>query len=63
MKRDRDKDKAIRLATEIDLQRIICLREGVLAKDHFDRRELFALADHLSYMRTWFVEYLSIELS
>lgn len=62
MKRDQDKDKAVRLATEIDLQRIICLREGVLAKDPLDSKELFALADHLSYMRTWLVEHLSIEL-
>ncbi len=62
MKRDHDKDKAVMLATEIDLQRIICLREGVLAKDDLDGRELFALADHLSYMRTWFCEHLSFEL-
>lgn len=62
MKRDRDKDKAVRLATEIDLQRIICQREGVLAKDRLDRKELFALADHLAYMRTWLCEHLSFEL-
>lgn len=62
MDRSRDKDKAVRLATEIDLQRIICLREGILAKDGFDRRELFGLANDLSSMRTWFIEHLSVEL-